>query len=71
MRRDAQRNIELTELAAQLSTEREARAREAVGAERARIARELHDAVAHTVSVMTNPDRRCPATIGCRPRSRS
>jgi signal transduction histidine kinase len=48
MRRDARRNIELTELAAQLSTEREARAREAVGAERARIARELHDAVAHT-----------------------
>jgi signal transduction histidine kinase len=53
MRRDAQRNIELTELAAQLTTEREARAQEAVGAERARIARELHDAVAHTVSVMT------------------
>ena len=53
MRRDAQRNIELTELAAQLTSEREARAREAVGAERARIARELHDAVAHTVSVMT------------------
>jgi signal transduction histidine kinase len=53
MRHDAQRNIELTELAAQLTTEREARAREAVGAERARIARELHDAVAHTVSVMT------------------
>ena len=53
MRRDAQRNIELTELAGQLTSEREARAREAVGAERARIARELHDAVAHTVSVMT------------------
>jgi signal transduction histidine kinase len=53
MRRDARRNIELIELAAQLTSEREARAREAVGAERARIARELHDAVAHTVSVMT------------------
>jgi signal transduction histidine kinase len=53
MRRDAQRNIELTEIAAQLASEREARAREAVGAERARIARELHDAAAHTVSVMT------------------
>jgi signal transduction histidine kinase len=53
MRRDAQRNIELIELAAQLTSEREARAREAVGVERARIARELHDAVAHTVSVMT------------------
>jgi signal transduction histidine kinase len=53
MRRDAGRNIELIELAAQLTSEREARAREAVGAERARIARELHDAVAHTVSVMT------------------
>ncbi|MFC5833851.1 sensor histidine kinase [Nonomuraea insulae] len=53
LRREAERNVELTALAAELVTEREARAREAVSAERARIARELHDAVAHTVSIMT------------------
>ena len=52
MRRDTQRNIELTKLAGQLTSEREARARRR-GAERARIARERHDAAAHTVSVMT------------------
>jgi signal transduction histidine kinase len=41
------------ERAAQLDREREERAREAVAEERVRIARELHDVVGHSVSVMT------------------
>ncbi len=43
----------LREQAAQLEAERDALAREAVAEERGRIARELHDVVAHSVSVMT------------------
>jgi signal transduction histidine kinase len=44
---------ELERLARELSDERDARAREAVTVERARLARELHDVVAHNVSVMS------------------
>ncbi|MEA2973249.1 MAG: hypothetical protein QOG82_1707 [Actinomycetota bacterium] len=43
---------ELAERAAELHREREENARQAVFAERVRIARELHDVVAHHVSVM-------------------
>jgi signal transduction histidine kinase len=48
-RRQAER---LRDVAGRLARERDARARLAVIGERARIARELHDSVAHTVSVM-------------------
>jgi signal transduction histidine kinase len=68
-----ERTTALEERAAQLETERETNARRAVAEERARIARELHDSVAHSVSVMvvqaggarrlvaTNPERAAEA----------
>ncbi|ROR43740.1 histidine kinase/DNA gyrase B/HSP90-like ATPase [Kitasatospora cineracea] len=44
--------VELEDRASRLERERDAQAQVAVAAERARIARELHDVVAHNVSVM-------------------
>ena len=52
VRRRRHATADLERYAATLEAEREALAREAVAAERARIAREMHDAVAHSVSVM-------------------
>jgi signal transduction histidine kinase len=53
LRRRTEHAARLEERAIALEQRREADAREAVAAERARIARELHDVVAHSVSVMT------------------
>ena len=44
--------VELEDRAAQLEIEREEKARVAVAEERSRISRELHDVIAHSVSVM-------------------
>jgi signal transduction histidine kinase len=49
----SRQTAELRERADRLELEREIKAREAVAEERARIARELHDIVGHSVSVMT------------------
>jgi signal transduction histidine kinase len=52
VRQRRHRTEDLERHAAALAADREALAREAVADERARIAREMHDAVAHSVSVM-------------------
>ncbi|ABL79483.1 MULTISPECIES: histidine kinase [unclassified Nocardioides] len=51
-RRRRERDREMTEMARRAEEEGETRAGEAVAAERARIARELHDVVAHAISVI-------------------
>jgi signal transduction histidine kinase len=53
VRRERLRSAQLVELTAVLDAQREATAHAAVVEERTRIAREVHDAVAHSVSVMT------------------
>ena len=51
--RERERNAQLVELTALLDAQRETAAQAAAQEERTRIAREVHDAVAHSVSVMT------------------
>jgi signal transduction histidine kinase len=53
LRRRTRHASELEEQAARLDRERGHRARAAVAAERRRIARDLHDVIAHSISVMT------------------
>jgi signal transduction histidine kinase len=53
VRRERERSVQLQELAAELDATREAAVRAAAQEERTRVAREVHDAVAHSVSVMT------------------
>jgi signal transduction histidine kinase len=53
LRRRGQGAVRLEELAARLERKRDERARAAVAEERARIAGDLHDVIAHSVSVMT------------------
>ena len=52
LRRERHRNVELQKLAAELESQRELRARDAVAVERGRIARELHDIVGHAISLI-------------------
>jgi len=53
LQRRARRTATLEDQAARLEREQEERARDAVIAERSRIARDLHDVIAHSVAVMT------------------
>ncbi len=58
---------ELEQRASRLEREREALARAAVAEERARIAREMHDVVAHTVAVMVAQAEGARATVRTAP----
>jgi signal transduction histidine kinase len=60
-------SLELAERAESLQRDRDAQAREAVAEERARIARELHDVVAHNVSVIIAQAQAASALLDKRP----
>ena len=64
LRRRRQRVADLEDRAAQLEREREERAQLAVAEERARIARELHDVIAHGVSVIVVQAQAGPHLLG-------
>jgi signal transduction histidine kinase len=64
LRRRRQRVGDLEDRAAQLEHEREEKARRAVDEERTRIARELHDVVAHSVSVIVVQAQAGPHLVG-------
>jgi signal transduction histidine kinase len=62
-----ERNAELRERAERLERERDAEARAAVAEERSRIAREMHDVVAHSLSVMVVQAEAAEEMIGIDP----
>jgi signal transduction histidine kinase len=64
LRRRRQRVADLEDRAAQLEREREEKAQLAVAEERGRIARELHDVIAHGVSVIVVQAQAGPHLIG-------
>ena len=64
LRRRRQRVVELEDRAARLEREREEQAQLAVAEERGRIARELHDVIAHGVSVIVVQAQAGPHLIG-------
>ncbi len=65
------RVAELAAHAARLEQERETKAREAVDAERARIARELHDIVSHSISVIVVQTQAVRRMLGAEHRQQS
>jgi signal transduction histidine kinase len=69
LRRRRQRVIDLEDRAAQLEREREEKAQLAVAEERGRIARELHDVIAHAVSVIVVQAQAGPHLVGDRQRA--
>jgi signal transduction histidine kinase len=66
-RNNTMRTAELRERAERLEREREANARAAVAEERTRIAREMHDVVAHSLSVMVVQAEAAEEMIGIDP----
>ncbi|MET7401805.1 sensor histidine kinase [Dactylosporangium sp. NPDC005572] len=67
VRRQRARQRRLEELAAHLERERDHRERAAVAGERTRIARELHDLVAHAISVVAVQADAAEAALECDP----